>query len=366
MQAGPPTLVCRMLSTEPLTSADLDRLGQASFDHDQPDVLVAELVAAVEQGRIADQADTGYALLLAAEITERAADANNDTAADAVDAALGLSERAITAYRAHGNPDYGYPRAFRAGLLLRAGREDEAMAELTALRPLLCEDDDAVSYLSDVLQQHGRTALAEQWLSTALTTALQRRHAPRALQGRADAAYERAATMAFTLAQHRYRLRRELDLPHDHHDELAERLLAALVEELHPHTHSHTHDRTPIAVLFWPHEQFNNLLKRWPPLTESYGHNWDEHRAHIQRRMTLYSESGHTHLALIAGHTDELAAYANQQNTDPTDPHTRQSYAQHLTEHPNETPWPPARNQTCWCGSGTKYKRCCLPRARTS
>ncbi|WP_406693168.1 SEC-C metal-binding domain-containing protein [Saccharopolyspora sp. ID03-671] len=22
-------------------------------------------------------------------------------------------------------------------------------------------------------------------------------------------------------------------------------------------------------------------------------------------------------------------------------------------------PWPPGRNDTCWCGSGRKYKKCC-------
>ncbi|WP_373315313.1 SEC-C metal-binding domain-containing protein [Asanoa ishikariensis] len=26
--------------------------------------------------------------------------------------------------------------------------------------------------------------------------------------------------------------------------------------------------------------------------------------------------------------------------------------------------WPPARNQERWCGSGAKYKTCCLPRSR--
>lgn len=366
MRARAPALVCRMLPTEPLTSADLDRLGQASFDHEQPDALAAEIVTAVEQGRIADQADTGYALLLAAEITERAADATTDTSrtAAAVGAALGLSERAITAYHLHTDPDYGYPRAFRAGLLFRAGREDDAMAELTALRPLLCEDDDAVCYISDVLQQHGRTALAEQWLSTALTTALRRRHTLATPHARTDPAYEQAATVAFTLAQQRYRLRRELDLAHDDHDELAERLATALLEELHPDPH--THDHPPIAVLFWPQEQFNNLLERWPRLTQEYGHNWDEHRTHVQRRMTMYSESGRTHLATLAGNTDELATYASRTNTDPTHPNTRERYAQHLVKHPRETPWPPHRNQPCWCGSSTKYKKCCLPRTRTS
>ncbi|MFC6581654.1 SEC-C metal-binding domain-containing protein [Planomonospora parontospora] len=25
-------------------------------------------------------------------------------------------------------------------------------------------------------------------------------------------------------------------------------------------------------------------------------------------------------------------------------------------------PWPPERNDPCWCGSGRKYKQCCRPR----
>jgi hypothetical protein len=340
-----------MLSTGPLTAADLDEIGQAAFDTDQPGLLAATLVEAVERGRLEDKTDTGYALSVAAEIIERDGD---------LPGALVLAERAIAAYRAHGDPDYGYPRAFRAGLLLRCGREDEAMAELTALRPLLTEDQDAVSYISDVLEQADRAAIAEQWLSSALITALQRRQAlqPR----RTDPTYTHAATVAFTLAQYRHRLRRELDLPHDHHDDLADQLLDAVAEELNPSPHDHP----PIAVLFWPQPEFNNLLERWPPLAEQYGHNWDEHRTHVQRRMVGYSEAGHNHLALLAGHVDELATYASRHTTDPTDLRTRQSYAQHLTEHPRETPWPPGRNQTCWCGSGTKYKKCCLLRARTS
>jgi uncharacterized protein YchJ len=29
--------------------------------------------------------------------------------------------------------------------------------------------------------------------------------------------------------------------------------------------------------------------------------------------------------------------------------------------------WPPERNTPCWCGSGTKYKKCCgtVPRPTT-
>ena len=32
----------------------------------------------------------------------------------------------------------------------------------------------------------------------------------------------------------------------------------------------------------------------------------------------------------------------------------------------DDLPWPPGRNDPCWCGSGGKYKKCCLPRGRES
>jgi len=67
-----------------LTSDDLDLLGAAAFDADDPLAVAGDLVDAVEQGRIADKASIGHALILAAEITEQVED---------LDAALLLAER---------------------------------------------------------------------------------------------------------------------------------------------------------------------------------------------------------------------------------------------------------------------------------
>lgn len=65
-------LRCPMPSTGVLTTDDIDQMGHLAFGSgSSPGDLVAELVSAVDQGLLADQADTGYALLLAAEIAER-------------------------------------------------------------------------------------------------------------------------------------------------------------------------------------------------------------------------------------------------------------------------------------------------------
>jgi hypothetical protein len=342
-----------MPSTGLLTPDDLDELGCTAFDRDQPLEVAAELVDAVDQGRVADEADAGYALMLAAEITEHAGD---------LSAAQVLAERAVQAYRVVGDPD-GCPRAFHAELLLRLGREDEAMAELRALRPLLVEDPDAVSYISDALEVGGHAEVAEQWLTTALRIALhfvnhsRQEPAPR----RMDPDEERATAVVLMLAMHRHRLRRGLDLPHDELDDLAEQLMDVVGDALD----DDELDDESAALLFWPQPEFDRLLLRWPALAENYGQTWDEYRATLQRTLVLGSESGVPRLGLLAGSVDGLATYADRHGGDPTDSQVRQDYAQHLTEHPREIAWPPGRNEACWCGSSLKYKKCCLRRPRT-
>lgn len=332
-----------------LTSEDLDEIGQSAFNAGEPLRVVTDLVEAVDQGRVADKADIGYALLLAAEVTEQAGD---------LDGALALAERSVEADRVHGDGDYGYPRAFRAGLLLRLGREDEGLVELAGLRHLLTQDPDAVSYVSEALEGGGRAEIAEQWLSAALLTALERREV--LAQHSDDPAYSQAAAVAFALAQQRHRVRRDLDLPHDEYDDLADRLADAVDEVLEG---EHGGD-VGTAVLFWPQMEFDELLRRWPVLAQAYGQTWDEHRGKLERGLQLWSESGVTGLAVLAGSAEGSARYAVRHGGDATDPDVRQGYAEDL-QAPEDRSWPPGRNEACWCGSGLKYKKCCLPRSRT-
>ncbi len=300
-----------MPSTRLLTTDDLDEIG-CSFS-DQPFEVAAELVDAVDRGLVVDPADTGYALMLAAELTNRAGD---------LQATEVLAERAVEAYRVHGDPD-GYAQAFHAELLLRLGREDEGMAELTALRPLLSEDAGAVSYISEALERGGHPEIAEQWLTVALHTALQRRQALDSQRG--EPAYEQATA----LAQERHRVRRDLALPRDEHDYLAEVLGDEVLDALG----IDERDYEGTALLFWPRPEFDRLLLRWPVLAEEYGQTWDEYLTTVQRSLVLWSESAHSRLALFAGAVDQLAHYADREGSDPTDPQVRQGYAQYLADH---------------------------------
>lgn len=335
-----------------LTSEDLDLLGHESFRAAAPLEIAAELAAAVDEGRLADPVDDVYALSLAAEISLKA---------DDLLGGLRYAERAAS-LAAAGDRD-GHARALYGELLLRAGREAEGMAVLAELRDSMLHDENAVYYVSEALEQGGHAEVAVQWLTVALETALRRRSEVASLRG--TQVYEDAAVVAFALAQARQRMRRDLDLPVDDLDRLAQKLRAAADEVVaEDETPGHGHEGS--AVLFWPREQFAALVLRWPGMAGVYGVTWDEHRARIEQGLHALSESGEARLAVFDGDADDLATYVASHGGDPADPDVRQGYVDHRGDIDTvRRLWPPQRNQSCWCSSGQKYKKCCLPRSRS-
>lgn len=338
-----------MTSSELITVNDLDEIGRESFASDRPMEIATALVDAVERGRLENQADSGYALTLAAEITDRCGDTQ---------AAEVLAARAVEAYRVHDDPDYAFPRAFHAELLLRLGREEQAMAQLSALRPLLLVDPGAVSCVSEALEGGGRAEVAVRWLTAALTDTLRRRQEMARQQAES---FDESAAMVFALALTRHRIRRELELSHDEQDDLAEQLRAALhtalgIDEQHTGI---------VPMLFWPEAEFARLLRVWPVLAAVYGQTWDEHRTSLELSLVVCAETG-PEVALLAGAVDGLASYAERTGQNPTDQQTRRHYVHSLHEQSfmTELIWPPSRGEACWCGSGLTYRECCLSRAR--
>ncbi|MFL1378612.1 MULTISPECIES: SEC-C metal-binding domain-containing protein [unclassified Nocardiopsis] len=67
------------------------------------------------------------------------------------------------------------------------------------------------------------------------------------------------------------------------------------------------------------------------------------------------------HLGTIAVTPAEVADFAAEHGLDPADPGTLRAWVSAVPapDSPQVAPWPPERNQPCWCGSGRKYKKCC-------
>src|SRR5205807_488671 len=134
---------------------------------------------------------------------------------------------------------------------------------------------------------------------------------------------ERTAMLAFFLAQTRRTLRRELDLPHDALDHLADRL-AEVADGADAPGEDTTH-----GLLFWPEQDFAELLRRWPALAEPYAATWDEHRAGVEGELVFVSETG-AHATLLAASLDGHVAFAAGRGADPADPETHGDYLEHL------------------------------------
>ncbi|MBM2614244.1 SEC-C domain-containing protein [Actinoplanes sp. LDG1-06] len=326
-----------------LTSEDLSDIRQSALGAADPLGIAADLADAAEAGRLADKDDAGYALALAAEIAE---------SRNKLDAALRYVERSVEAYGERDDSQAGGAQALRARILFRLGRTDDALAALEPLRPLLTRHTDAPAYITAALAAGGQARVAQQWLTEAVEQAL-------ADSGNtAEPSSAEDAGVLFFLLQQRHRLRHALGLQHDTHDNLAERLETRLTN-----AGAATAAAAAPDLLFFRQPEFDRLLEKLPALAEPFGANWDEHRGILERELVRLTTAGRSGLTLLPATVVGLTGFAGADG-DPADAKVRAGYAEQLAGREGQIPWPPERNGACWCGSGLKYKKCCLPRSR--
>jgi hypothetical protein len=324
-----------------LTDDDLDDLAQSAREGADPASVIAALLAVVTEQRLADPADETYAFGLAAEIAERGGDLNR-----AVEYAR------LAASSARGED---YHHASHARLLLLAGRDAEGLALLDSLRPYLVDDYMVAESVLEALQESGRLEQALEWSSAALEQAF-----PRWVElskNPDDREYRQAAMVTFELASRRRDLREELGLPLDEYDGRVETLQSAAVALGEDDDFD---ESDAVLALFWPQRDFDQLMGAAPELSTVFGATWDEHRAKVEGAMAMLSATGVPSLALMEGSFDRLVGFAAARGGPITDDQVRDEYAGTIDELQS---WPPPKGLPCWCGSGLKYRECCLPRS---
>lgn len=115
---------------------------------------------------------------------------------------------------------------------------------------------------------------------------------------------------------------------------------------------------TPIAVPWYPEEEYARALEQLPGFRADWGEReWAEYSRELDARMRdVAGVHGHKPVP-VPVRVDELVAFASSVGLDPDWAETRARYAD---DHRDDAlPWPPGRNDTCWCGAGAKYKRHC-------
>lgn len=125
----------------------------------------------------------------------------------------------------------------------------------------------------------------------------------------------------------------------------------------------------PVALARLPADEYAAWPQRWPDLSDSpLLHDEDgepvDHAIYCRRmegRLRAHREAGMSRLPVVAVRSSEFTPWVADNAPDEPDPaQLRAQYAADVARDPARTiPWPPGRNDPCWCGSGRKYKKCC-------
>jgi tetratricopeptide (TPR) repeat protein len=251
-------------------------------------------------------------------------------------------------------------RCLRAETLMRAGRVDEAEPIWTAV--LADTPDDVWLYNNAGLEYAdvGEHAVALHWLTEGLRLAL-RTGDPERLIGQ--------------LVDLRQASLDNLDQPAD---ELQEQAAANLRDKEQARPTRPTHEGEPaeeltgplgqVTLAWLPAGDYEQAVQQWPELAGSelvagpggpLPHS--QYCWALQHQLVGFAEAGIARLAIAPVRVAPFIAWCAERDQEPDSAAARAGYAAQLAaaDEPTVIPWPPGRNQPCWCGSGRKYKKCC-------
>ncbi|WP_149824249.1 SEC-C domain-containing protein [Streptomyces tailanensis] len=327
------------------------------------------------------------------ELLLEAADAWSD--AGEYDRAVAVYERMLDADTAGSCSEPDLVDAYRIGVLWDAGRHEDAGAAAAAFRRRHPRHAGAWNFVAETFEAGDETSTAAEWFTAGITHALGASAAVTVETVEADPHHYDVEMLVIG----RHRVRRLLGEPHDDWDDVADVLhehraapffgrvtpldemhdplrlmqmvngvpealetaIEALPDELGDGSRPpRTATLRSTCVLYWPPEEFTELLARWPKAADSYGTDHAGHRRQVERTLRELSEEGATRLAVGRATVSGLESHAAAEGGgSPDAPDTRSAYAAELARRGLVTDWPPPRNGPCWCGSERKYKKCC-------
>lgn len=119
--------------------------------------------------------------------------------------------------------------------------------------------------------------------------------------------------------------------------------------------------RASIGLAWFPAEEYPRALATWPSFAEDYANGpYSAYCARLELLLRDLRAQGVPRLALTPITINDYLSWCAERDRDPEQSDSRAGYATELVERDVTHPWPPERNQPCWCGSERKYKKCCL------
>jgi hypothetical protein len=272
------------------------------------------------------------------------------------DEAIDAMRQALAAGWSGELDDHPSGQALIADLLLRTGRDqeaDEAWAQAEREDP---RNPWVHSAASDAYTRVGLHKKALPWQTKGLELAL--------------AAGDDEAEIAWYLTGERGQTMDVLGLPPDELQLRAEELIEREEQQDHEAEQEFLRrwneprplspQQTHIGAAWFPADQYPRALQTWPSFAEDYAHGpYEAYCARLELMLRDLKAKGVKRLSLTPIQIDDYLAWCTQHDLDPQQSDTRASYSTTLLDRDIAEPWPPHRNEPCWCGSERKYKKCC-------
>ena len=121
---------------------------------------------------------------------------------------------------------------------------------------------------------------------------------------------------------------------------------------------SHAGEEIAIALSWFPAGEYERAIERWSDLAADWAHV-----PHLDycRRLDGHAKWMRAHgvrvRAIAPILVEDYVAWCAEHDEHPED--ARAAYAADRMAAGDVIPWPPERNESCWCGSQRKYKKCC-------
>ena len=253
--------------------------------------------------------------------------------------------------------DHPSAQALIAALLLRAGRTDDAADAWQRAEREDPRDPRLHQTAGCAYADAGLHATALGWQTTGLRLAL---------------AAGEDGDMIWMLTGERAQTLDALGHPPDELQLRAEELVERQEQEEQARVDAFYRDRqtnqpvaphqASIGLAWFPAPEYTRALATWPSFAEDYEHGpYAAYCARLELLLRNLKAQGVARLALTPITIDDYLAWCAEHDRDPEQSDSRARYATELLER-GETinPWPPQRNDRCWCGTERKYKKCCL------
>jgi tetratricopeptide (TPR) repeat protein len=115
-----------------------------------------------------------------------------------------------------------------------------------------------------------------------------------------------------------------------------------------------------MGVAWFTADEWPRAVARWPGLLDEMPAHHRAYVRELQGRLLQIAEASGARIVMVPISLGGLLAFCETQPAlDPGSGRARADYAATLLRQGHGRPWPPERNEACWCGSGRKYKLCC-------